>query len=482
MGRMRALCAAGAISLVAFASAAGRVDAAPNGCSTGSPAYGVGISITPEFVGTDDLAIAAYEGEVIDYDVTVFLRAEAGGVIVCPIFDGTVTVVLPDGSGPLTVVTGLSLDIGQSITFSNVPATKYTVDEDDVVPSPTLRVEATAAVTAMSDGPDDGPQDDAPVTATAVAPTFLLKPSTQVSVTPDRTTVHAGEPVVWTIVERNDTPAGYFPISLETVQVQVSTDGGVTPFTTLTAATTGFTGDNGDGRLGMGEAWSWTVTTNPTADTVVTVTGLGTGPRGRVFTFPGDPDERAAAAVDVISPSTVVGVSASPSSVLPGGAVTLTVTERNDGDVPLTSPSVRLDADGGDNGDIAVLSGPPAGGDTNGNGTLDPGETWTWTHTTNPTSSLTVTATGHGFDPLGLDITFPGDPDERAATAVQVDTPTTTTVAPTTTTIVAVSGTLPRTGSGASTHGVTAVSLCLLAGGGALVAIARRSGRRSAGV
>ncbi len=154
-----------------------------------SPAYGVGISITPEFVGTDDVAIAAFAGELVDYDVTVFLRADPGGVIVCPIFDGTVTVTLPDGSGPFTIATGVALGIGQSVTFADVPAVRpYAVDEADAAPGSPRRVDATShrrrpRVTAPMTGPDD----NAPVTATAVAPTFLLAPSTLLTITPDRT-------------------------------------------------------------------------------------------------------------------------------------------------------------------------------------------------------------------------------------------------------------------------------------------------------
>ena len=37
--------------LVAMLGSPASAGAAPNGCSTGSPAYGVGIAITPEFVG-----------------------------------------------------------------------------------------------------------------------------------------------------------------------------------------------------------------------------------------------------------------------------------------------------------------------------------------------------------------------------------------------------------------------------------------------
>ncbi len=426
--------------------------AAPNGCSSGTPAYGVGIAITPEFVGTNDLAIAVYPGEQIDYDVTIFLRVEPGQVIVCPIHDGTVTVMLPDGAGPFTIVTGLALDIGQSITLANVPGTKYTVNEADAVPSGIRRVEAIAAVAATSDGPDDGPQDDAPVTATAVAPTFLLAPSTQLSVTPDRTVVPTGAPVVWTIVERNDTPTGYFPVGLDAPRVELSTDAGATSFATLTASSTGMTGDDGNGVLNMGEAWTWTVTTSPVQDVTVTATGFGTGPRDRVITFPADAEERAAASVDVIAPSTVVGISAAPAGVTLGSPVTWTVTERNDGDVPLTTPLVRLDTRGADNGDLAILSAPPASGDVDADGVLDPGETWTWTITTIPTAGVTVTATGHGTDPLGRDITFPTDPEERAAASVNV----------------IVTTLLPPTGTPRTTWSIASVGLAMLLGGAAL--------------
>lgn len=427
--------------------------AAPNGCSAGTPAYGVGIAITPEFLGTDDLAIEAYAGEQIDYDITVFLREEPGRVVVCPIHDGTVTVTLPNEAGPFTIVTGLTLGIGESITLANVPGTKYAVNEADVVPGGVRRVEASAAVTATSDGPDDGPQDDAPVTATAVAPTFLLAPSTKLSITPDRTVVPTGTPVVWTIVERNDTPAGYTPVGLASPRVELSTDGGATTFTTLTSSTTGMTGDNGNGVLNAGEAWTWTVTTTPTQDVTVTATGFGTGPRGRVITFPDDPEERAAAAVDLIAPSTVVAISAAPTSVSFGEQVTWTVTERNDGDVPLATPFVRLDSRGTDNGDVATLSAPPAAGDADGDGVLDPGETWTWTLTTIPTADVTVTATGHGTDPLGRDITFPLDPQERAAASV---------------TLIITTILLPPTGTPHTTWLAAGLGLTLLLGGVAL--------------
>ena len=365
-------------------------------------------------------------------------------------------VSLPDGSGPLTVATGISLDVGQSITFANVPATKYAVNEADAVPGGIRRVEALAKVAATSDGPDDGPADDSPVTATAVAPTFVLAPSTQLSITPDRTVIPTGASVVWTIVERNDTPVGYFPVALAATHVELSIDGGATSFASLIASSPGMTGDDGNGVLNTGEAWTWTVTTSPVQDVTVVATGFGTGPRGRVITFPTDSEERAAASVDVIAPSTVVGIKAAPSAVTSGTQVTWTATERNDGDSPLTTPFVHLDTDGGDNGDLATLSAPPASGDVDADGILDPGETWTWTVTTNPTANVTVTATGHGTDVFGRDITFPTDPEERAAASVTIITEI-----------------LPPTGTSRMTSSIASAALAMLLVGSALRFLSR---------
>jgi hypothetical protein len=282
---------------------------APTLCAP-SPTYGVGVAIIPEFVGTDDTAVTAYPGEVIDYDVTVFLKQDPpgtpNGVIVCPIFGGTLTIRLPDGSGPFTIGTNISLPVGGSVTFQNVPTQKYTMNPADVVPAPGCvpatpcpdRVEATAHIAATSEGPDDGQQDDAPVQATATAPTFLLAPSTQVTVTPNPPKVTAGQPVTWTVSETNDTPPKFFPAPLSDVHVDLSTDGGTTTFKSVDASTAGFSGDtNGDGNLDVGETWQWTFTTTPQADTTMTATGFGDGPRSHLITFPADAEERSAAPV-----------------------------------------------------------------------------------------------------------------------------------------------------------------------------------------
>ncbi|HKA04080.1 MAG TPA: hypothetical protein VKD67_07110 [Acidimicrobiales bacterium] len=316
--------------------------AAPTLCAP-APSYGVGIAIIPEFVGTSDIAVSAYPGEVIDYDVTVFLKQDPpgtpNGIIVCPIFNGTVTVTLPNGAGPFTLDTKLALGVGQSKTYPNVPPTKYTMSTADLVPSPQCdhppcpdRVDATAHVEATSDGPSTDPLDDDGVRATALAPTFLLAPSTQVSVAPNTPSVQAGQPVTWTVKETNNTPPKFFGVALTDAHVDLSTDGGATTFRTLDVSSPNFSGDaNSDGQLDVGETWQWTFTTTPTANTTLTVTGFGNGPRGHVVTFPANADERAAAPVLVTPPPP-------PPPTAPPTSVPLLL--------PPTGPSPLIDASG----------------------------------------------------------------------------------------------------------------------------------------
>jgi hypothetical protein len=275
--------------------------------------YGVGIAIVPQFVGTNDIAISAYPGEIIDYDVTVFLKQDPpgtpNGVVVCPIYNGTVTLFLPDGSGPFTLDTSLSLPIGGAKTYQNVPdTTKYTMNPADIVPAIVpQRVQGTAHVVARSAGHDGLPNtgDDGDVEATANAPTFFLAPSTQVTVTPSPTSIVAGQSVAWTVTETNDTPPKFFPAPLSNVHVDLSTDGGTTTLVSVDDTTPTFTGDtNGNQVLDVGETWKWVVSTNPTTNTTMTATGFGSGPRAHVITFPADADERAAAPVAVTPPPT----------------------------------------------------------------------------------------------------------------------------------------------------------------------------------
>lgn len=128
---------------------------------------------------------------------------------------------------------------------------------------------------------------------------------------------------------------------------------------------------------------------------------------------------------EITTPITHIGtrvtITSSTSTVVPGGTVTLTVTEANTGDVPLTSPSVVLDPPLSVSPliktSLSFVDGDPANA-----GVLDPGETWRWVISGVVVSSTTTyQATGHGLDPTGADVTFTtGYTAERAEVTVDV--------------------------------------------------------------
>ncbi len=135
----------------------------------------------------------------------------------------------------------------------------------------------------------------------------------------------------------------------------------------------------------------------------------------------------------VIIPSTEVTVQRSASLIREGDSVTWTIREYNDSpstDATLAAPSIDVTFTADPDGKTGnYVKAPPeyVSGDTNGNDILDPGETWEWQITTNPTADQECVATGHGTDVLGLDVTYPWDPEERATAKVDVIHPTTIT-------------------------------------------------------
>jgi hypothetical protein len=245
--------------------------------------------------------------------------------------------------------------------------------------------------------PDDLEEQDS-VTVT------VLNPSTITTVTSSAAMVYTGGTVDLTVTEEND---GDAPLTSPSVDV----DNGVG-----TLSNPPDSGDtNTDGILDPGETWSWTVLgVVVNADTTFTATGHGLDPLLNDITFPADQDEQDSVSVDVINPTTVTTITSSADSVLSGSSVTLTVTEENDGDVDLTGAHVDVD-----NG-VGTLSAPPTSGD-DGDGVLEPGETWSWDVDVVVNTPTTFTATGHGLDPLSNDITYPGDPEEQASVTVDVE-------------------------------------------------------------
>jgi len=71
---------------------------------------------------------------------------------------------------------------------------------------------------------------------------------------------------------------------------------------------------------------------------------------------------------------------------------------------------------------VDILDYAPDSGD-DGDGILNPGETWSWTVNQTIDSNTTFVAIGHGLDDTGTDITYPDYPEERAEVTVPVGSP-----------------------------------------------------------
>ena len=152
-----------------------------------------------------------------------------------------------------------------------------------------------------------------------------------------------------------------------------------------------------------------------------------------------DSEERADSepvTVDILDPSTAIGLSEHNTVVLRLVVQTLTVTETNDGDSPLKDVKVELQSNG-----VVPLSREPltrdsmeyVGGDLNGDAILDPGETWEWRVVTVSVAgdvvllsgdalNLELTAIGYGVDELDGVVTHPGDVEELSTIEVPIVT------------------------------------------------------------
>ena len=248
---------------------------------------------------------------------------------------------------------------------------------------------------------------------------WVPRPSTDLTLnaaSPTSLTIHSGDSVDLTFAEENDG-------NQSLTSPSVTADNGCTPAGVDADTDTFNDGDTDeDGVLDTGETWLFKCTvTNITSDTTITAIGHGTF-GGKDVTYCTDPasppanttcdqDERTLVNVDVINPSTTLGLQSSNPSNLTihsGDSVTLTFSEANDavdGSV-LNNPSVSADngcSPAGVDADTDTFND----GDTNADGKLDPGETWLFSCTvTNITADTTITAIAHGIDATGSDVTW----------------------------------------------------------------------------
>ncbi len=115
-------------------------------------------------------------------------------------------------------------------------------------------------------------------------------------------------------------------------------------------------------------------------------------------------------------PSTTITLTPDVLETTPGGNVTLTITDTNNGAVPITSPSVQLLAN-----NIPTATQPAyVSGDVNNNLIMDVGETWTWTWTGVINVETIFTVNGIGTDPLGNPVNGPTYASETTSKTIKV--------------------------------------------------------------
>ena len=243
---------------------------------------------------------------------------------------------------------------------------------------------------------------------------ICLRPDTQVTITSNKDQVEARDPFTLTISEKN---TGC--VSLTGAYVEVFADGVMTG--NLTHSSAEFGGGNSDAILDPGETWTWTVARTITKTTTFVAVGHGLDPTELDITPEnGFQQESAEITVVFLIPGTEVSITSNKSDVYQDESFTLTVTERNTGDVPLSGVHIDLSCGGSAIATLDYLF--CVSRDGNGN-VLDPGETWTWKFTRKVTETTTFVAIGHGKDPGGLDVTYPKFPDERDEITVTVMSP-----------------------------------------------------------
>ncbi len=125
-----------------------------------------------------------------------------------------------------------------------------------------------------------------------------------------------------------------------------------------------------------------------------------------------NPSSNSASTVLSFSSSTIVSSSSTTTTI--GDSVTFDIFETNDGNVPLTFPTVTSDS---------PLCNPIfVNGDKNNDGILDPYEQWYFTCDVKSTIAgiFEIVLTGFGIAPDGTLVTWPEDPDERIIGTVEV--------------------------------------------------------------
>ncbi len=278
-------------------------------------------------------------GEVITYSYTV-------------VNDGTVTITgfsstdPHPGLGPITcapTAQGGSLAPAASTTCT----ASYTVTQADVDAGFIANTGSVSGTTATA-----GPVSDTAPYTTPVA----QSPALTIAKDADPTTVSAPGTITYTIVVTN------------TGNVSLTSPVLTDPFATTGPTLTGGDTDS-DGVLDVGETWTYTASHTVTQAEIDAGTDL-------VNTATVDTDQTTPQTDTVVipiaqTPALTIAKDADLTTVSAPGTITYTIVVANTGNVSLTSPVLT---------DPFATTGPTlTGGDTDSDGVLDVGETWTYT-------------------------------------------------------------------------------------------------------
>ncbi len=201
----------------------------------------------------------------------------------------------------------------------------------------------------------------------------VIDPAIQVTVSADPHMVYSGDAVAWEVVVTN---TGDDPLT----DVTLTDDNGY-PYSVIA--------------LAVGESYTFTYTTNPTADVTNVVDATGTDSLG------GTVSDTDSDAVDVIHPAIDVAITATPPTIYSGNLVAWEVVVTNTGDDLLAG--VTLVDDNGYSYPIFDLA---------------VGESRTFNYTTNPTADVTNVVDATGTDSLGGAVS---DSDSDAVDVIHPD-------------------------------------------------------------
>ena len=330
-----------------------------------------------------------FVNDKIDPEITVIKTATPLSVAE-PGADVTFAVSITNDSPLPVTVTDISDSVFEDVTES-APANPLVVSTTcatgaEVDPGKTYSCRFAAPVTGNAgdvhenvitgtavddDGEPVDDTDDATVGITDVLPEI------DVTKTADKTMIHAGDPVTYTYVVKNP---GVEPLAVTMVDDKCS------PVVLRSGDT------SNAGFLDASETWTYTCTPSPALQVTTTnvVTAAGTDDEGNVVR------DTATATVAVITPAIAIDKSVDAASVAPGTTVTYTFRVTNPGTVPLAGVVVSDDKCA-----PVVFDG----GDANGDGLLQPSETWMFSCAQVQTGDAALTTnigTALGRDPLGL--------------------------------------------------------------------------------